>query len=164
MLGRKNRICCVLCKRNVYFHNEHIQYIIFEHKKCNMHSNYSNVQYKSYCILKYKKKMVTKLWSNPLWSLSRQCDESFFKLTDDMSVKSLTAMSPMTSLSLFLPKRCKKMWQHLNTYMIDITVHILCTASMVFPICQDSQRTLVFHISKSTNEFKVLATPEDELI
>lgn len=84
---------------------------------------------------------------------------AFFKLTDDMSVKSLTAMSPMTSLSLFLPKRCKKMWQHLNTYMIDITVHIFCTASMVFPICQDSQRTLVFHISKSTNEFKVLATP-----
>lgn len=32
---------------------------------------------------------------------------AFFKLTDDMSVKSLTAMSPMTSLSLS-PKKVQK--------------------------------------------------------
>lgn len=65
-----------------------------------MHSNYSNVQYKSYCILKYKKKTVTKLWSNPLWSLSRQRDKSF-QTHWWYEHKSLTAMSPMTSLSLF---------------------------------------------------------------
>ena len=65
-----------------------------------MHSNYSNVQYKSYCILKYKKKMVTKPWRNLLWSLSRLCDKSF-KTHWWYEHKSLTAMSLTTPLSLF---------------------------------------------------------------
>lgn len=110
-VGKKKKnhtIRCVLCKRNVYFHNEHIQYIIFEHKKCNMHSNYSNVQYKSYCILKYKKKMVTKLWSNLWWSLSRQCDESFFQTHRWYERKKLNSYEPDDFTESLSPKKVQK--------------------------------------------------------
>lgn len=75
-----------------------------------MHSNYSNVQYKSYCILKYK----NKTWlHNCEVTYCDRCHVSVkkaLKLIDD-ECKSLTAVSLTTTLSSFhfsqkVQKRC----------------------------------------------------------
>lgn len=97
--------------------------------------------------------------------------KSFQNSPTDMSHKSLTAMSPTTSLSLFFRSSPQKKVQKDVTafffkYMtwrtwLTLWFTRFCTASMVFPMCRDSQRTLVFHIfqiknnnnnKKSTNE------------
>lgn len=52
-----------------------------------MHPYYSNVQYKSYCIIKYKKKTVTKQWSNPIVIAVTSLWQKLFGLADDMSIE-----------------------------------------------------------------------------
>lgn len=87
--------------------------------------------------------------------------KSFQNSPTDMSHKSLTAMSPTTSLSLFFRSSPQKKVQKDVTafffkYMtwrtwLTLWFTRFCTASMVFPMCRDSQRTLVFHIFQIKN-------------
>lgn len=84
---RKNRIHAILCKRNVYFHNEHIQYIILTNIKsaiCIQTTAMYSTKVTAYLNIKGK-------WlQNCEVTYCDRCHVSAtkaFKLTDDMSVE-----------------------------------------------------------------------------
>ncbi len=86
-LQEKNRIHAVLCKRNVYFHNEHIQYIILTNIKsaiCIQTTAMYSTKVTAYLNIKGK-------WlPNCEVTYSDRCHVSVtkaFKLTDDMSIE-----------------------------------------------------------------------------
>lgn len=86
-VAKKNKIHGIFCKRNVYFHNEHIQYFILNNIKS------------AICIqttAMYSTKVTAYLNIKRKWL--QNCDVTYcdrchvivtkaFKLTDDMSIK-----------------------------------------------------------------------------
>lgn len=85
-VDKKNTIHDILCKRNVYFHNEHIQYFILNIKSAICIQTTAIYSTKVTAYLNIKRKWL----QNCEVTYCDRCHVSVtqaFKLTDDMSMK-----------------------------------------------------------------------------